>query len=168
MKHSDHRRGLVPACGYSMCGWDDQHPHPSSSTEGFMGFSGVSQRGFSITVTIVLTGMMSCFCVTDEAPSTCNVFLTEGGLELFMKLLQLTDGEETDNHVQVETKILGLLVISLYHFEAIGIYWLVWIVCLLAPQWQQSLCTVLRYLHVCSVGGVCSTFNGVLGQWRGL
>ena len=62
--------------------------------------------------------MPSCCRVTrniflhdsDEAPSTCNVFLTEGGLELFMKLLHLTGGEETDNHVQVETKILGLLV----------------------------------------------------------
>lgn len=53
---------------------------------------------------------LPCFMPSDEAPSTCNVFLTEGGLELFMKLLQLTDGEETDNHVQVETKILGLLV----------------------------------------------------------
>ena len=48
--------------------------------------------------------------ITDEAPSTCNVFLTEGGLELFMKLLELTDGQDTDNHVQVEQKILGLLV----------------------------------------------------------
>ncbi|BFY99650.1 hypothetical protein BsWGS_02689 [Bradybaena similaris] len=59
-----------------------------------------------ITLRFTLSALWN---LTDEAPSTCNVFLTEGGLELFMKLLQLTDGEETDNHVQVETKILGLL-----------------------------------------------------------
>ncbi|GFN83050.1 ZYG-11-like protein b [Plakobranchus ocellatus] len=59
-----------------------------------------------ITLRFTLSALWN---LTDEAPSTCNVFLTEGGLELFMKLLQLTGGEETDNHVQVETKILGLL-----------------------------------------------------------
>ncbi|XP_059151723.1 protein zyg-11 homolog B-like [Physella acuta] len=59
-----------------------------------------------ITLRFTLSALWN---LTDEAPSTCNVFLTEGGLELFMKLLQLTDGEETENHVQVETKILGLL-----------------------------------------------------------
>ncbi|KAK3701133.1 hypothetical protein RRG08_029606 [Elysia crispata] len=59
-----------------------------------------------ITLRFTLSALWN---LTDEAPSTCNVFLTEGGLELFMKLLHLTGGEETDNHVQVETKILGLL-----------------------------------------------------------
>lgn len=50
------------------------------------------------------------FSSSDEAPSTCSVFLREGGLELFMQLLEVTEGEQSDNHVQVETKILGLLV----------------------------------------------------------
>ncbi|CAL1542443.1 unnamed protein product [Lymnaea stagnalis] len=63
-------------------------------------------RELDITLRFTLSALWN---LTDEAPSTCNVFLTEGGLELFMKLLQLTDGEETENHVQVETKILGLL-----------------------------------------------------------
>ncbi|XP_005110536.1 protein zyg-11 homolog B [Aplysia californica] len=59
-----------------------------------------------ITLRFTLSALWN---LTDEAPSTCNVFLMEGGLELFMKLLELTDGQGTDNHVQVETKILGLL-----------------------------------------------------------
>ncbi|KAH9488283.1 Protein zyg-11 B [Bulinus truncatus] len=63
-------------------------------------------KELDITLRFTLSALWN---LTDEAPSTCSVFLSEGGLELFIKLLQLTDGEETENHVQVETKILGLL-----------------------------------------------------------
>jgi hypothetical protein len=49
-------------------------------------------------------------CVVDESPRTCNVFLTEQGLELFMNMLRALEDVDNDNRVQVETKILGLLV----------------------------------------------------------
>lgn len=42
--------------------------------------------------------------VTDESPTTCGVFLDEGGLDLFLQVLQKFPGEST-----VETKVLGLV-----------------------------------------------------------
>ncbi|CAM1154436.1 ZYG11B (predicted) [Pycnogonum litorale] len=42
--------------------------------------------------------------LTDESPTTCNVFLEEGGLELFLKVMQTYQSEAA-----VETKVLGLL-----------------------------------------------------------
>lgn len=40
----------------------------------------------------------------DESPTTCGVFLAEGGLSLFLEVLQTFPGEAT-----VETKVLGLV-----------------------------------------------------------
>jgi Zyg-11 family protein len=40
----------------------------------------------------------------DESPSTCIVFLGEGGLDLFLGVLVTFPGEAT-----VETKVLGLI-----------------------------------------------------------
>ena len=48
--------------------------------------------------------------VSDESPATCSVFLREQGLELFMTMIQGMNDVDTDTKVQVETKILGLLV----------------------------------------------------------
>ena len=50
------------------------------------------------------------FSTIDESPATCKVFLNEGGLDLFMTTLQVVSSMEVDTRVQVETKILGLLV----------------------------------------------------------
>jgi Zyg-11 family protein len=44
------------------------------------------------------------FDFTDESPTTCGVFLEEGGLDLFLEVLQTFPGEAT-----VETKVLGLV-----------------------------------------------------------
>ena len=52
-------------------------------------------------------------CVADESPPTCSVFLAEQGLELFMRMLQALEEVDNENRVQVETKILGLLVSEL-------------------------------------------------------
>jgi len=40
----------------------------------------------------------------DESPKTCDVFLKEGGLNLFLEVLSIFQGESA-----VETKVLGLI-----------------------------------------------------------
>lgn len=40
----------------------------------------------------------------DESPSTCKVFLEEGGMSLFLNVLEVFAGE-----CEVETKVLGLI-----------------------------------------------------------
>ncbi|KAL1415663.1 hypothetical protein MTO96_029083 [Rhipicephalus appendiculatus] len=40
----------------------------------------------------------------DESPKTCSVFLSKGGMELFLNVLELFLGESA-----VETKVLGLV-----------------------------------------------------------
>lgn len=52
----------------------------------------------------------------DESPPTCGVFLSEQGLDLFMNMLQSLGNVEAENRVQVETKILGLLVSWIFFF----------------------------------------------------
>ena len=42
--------------------------------------------------------------LTDESPNTCKVFLDEGGMDLFLGVLQTFPSE-----VPIETKVLGLL-----------------------------------------------------------
>ena len=42
--------------------------------------------------------------LTDESPNTCRVFLGEGGMDLFLGVLQTFP-----NEVAIETKVLGLL-----------------------------------------------------------
>ncbi|KAL3203573.1 hypothetical protein MRX96_011941 [Rhipicephalus microplus] len=42
--------------------------------------------------------------LTDESPKTCSVFLSKGGMELFLNVLELFLGESA-----VETKVLGLV-----------------------------------------------------------
>lgn len=43
-------------------------------------------------------------CFTDESPTTCTAFLEDGGLILFLSVLETFPGEAS-----VETKILGLI-----------------------------------------------------------
>ncbi|XP_070563133.1 protein zyg-11 homolog B-like isoform X2 [Ptychodera flava] len=42
--------------------------------------------------------------LTDESPTTCNIFLSEGGLELLMHILEIFP-----NETALETKVLGLI-----------------------------------------------------------
>ena len=48
--------------------------------------------------------LSSLWNLTDESPNTCKVFLDEGGMELFLGVLQTFPSE-----VAIETKVLGLL-----------------------------------------------------------
>ena len=99
-----------------------------------------------------------CYClkethavhVTDESPPTCNVFLGEQGLELFMKMLQALEEEDNDNRVQVETKILGLLV-SCY-------YQVVYTLCIWYLKKKKKMCVYLRDMNLLA-------FAGILAFW---
>lgn len=57
----------------------------------------------AIDVTLKFT-LSALWNLTDESPRTCSVFLSEGGMELFMDVLNAFPGE-----MAVEAKILGLL-----------------------------------------------------------
>ncbi len=57
----------------------------------------------SIDVTLKFT-LSALWNLTDESPTTCSVFLEEGGLELYIEVLNVFPGETA-----VETKVLGLL-----------------------------------------------------------
>uniref|UniRef100_A0A1B6DCA2 Uncharacterized protein n=1 Tax=Clastoptera arizonana TaxID=38151 RepID=A0A1B6DCA2_9HEMI len=57
----------------------------------------------SVDITMKFT-LSALWNLTDESPTTCEVFLKEGGLDLFLKVLQAFPGEAT-----VETKVLGLV-----------------------------------------------------------
>lgn len=54
-----------------------------------------------ITMKFTLSALWN---LTDESPQTCCVFLNEGGLELFLKVIEKFQNEST-----VETKVLGLV-----------------------------------------------------------
>lgn len=54
-----------------------------------------------ITMKFTLSALWN---LTDESPKTCSVFLNEGGMELFLNVLEAFPGEQS-----IETKILGLL-----------------------------------------------------------
>lgn len=58
-------------------------------------------KNVDITMKFTLSALWN---LTDESPSTCSVFLDEGGLTLFLEVLQTFPGEAT-----VETKVLGLI-----------------------------------------------------------
>lgn len=68
--------------------------------------SKVESNAIDITLKFTLSALWN---LTDESPATCHVFLHEGGLELFMTILQTVSTMEVDVRTQVETKILGLL-----------------------------------------------------------
>ncbi|KAL8572518.1 hypothetical protein ACOMHN_019557 [Nucella lapillus] len=66
----------------------------------------MESRVIDITLKFTLSALWN---LTDESPPTCNVFLGENGLELFMMMLQMLEEVDNENRMQVETKILGLL-----------------------------------------------------------
>ena len=57
----------------------------------------------SVDITLKFT-LSALWNLTDESPETCTIFLREGGLELFLQVLETFPNEST-----VETKILGLI-----------------------------------------------------------
>ncbi len=57
----------------------------------------------SIDVTLKYT-LSSLWNLTDESPMTCSVFLNEGGMDLFIEVLDTFPGDKC-----IETKVLGLL-----------------------------------------------------------
>ncbi|RZF46386.1 hypothetical protein LSTR_LSTR007919 [Laodelphax striatellus] len=64
-------------------------------------------RGKMVTNTVDITmkfTLSALWNLTDESPTTCNVFLAEGGLDLFLQVL-----ERFPNEATVETKVLGLV-----------------------------------------------------------
>ncbi|KOC67396.1 Protein zyg-11 like protein B [Habropoda laboriosa] len=63
--------------------------------------SKVESKSVDITMKFTLSALWN---LTDESATTCEVFLYEGGMELFLKVLESFQGESS-----VETKVLGLL-----------------------------------------------------------
>ncbi|XP_065349750.1 protein zyg-11 homolog [Cloeon dipterum] len=63
--------------------------------------SKVETKQVDITMKFTLSALWN---LTDESPKTCDVFLKEGGLNLFLEVLSIFRGESA-----VETKVLGLI-----------------------------------------------------------
>lgn len=63
--------------------------------------SRVASKSVDMTMKFALSALWN---LTDESASTCTVFLAEGGMELFITILQHFQGESS-----IETKVLGLL-----------------------------------------------------------
>ncbi|XP_057334079.1 protein zyg-11 homolog B-like isoform X1 [Microplitis mediator] len=63
--------------------------------------SKIQLRSVDITMRFTLSALWN---LTDESAATCKVFLEEGGMELFLEVLECFQGESS-----VETKVLGLL-----------------------------------------------------------
>ncbi len=61
----------------------------------------VDNQQIDITLKFTLSALWN---LTDESPSTCSVFLNEGGMDLFLQVLQVFPDD-----ISIETKVLGLL-----------------------------------------------------------
>ncbi len=61
----------------------------------------IEERTVDVTLKFTLSALWN---LTDESPETCSVFLKEGGLELYLEVLNVFPGDES-----IETKVLGLL-----------------------------------------------------------
>ncbi|XP_064625443.1 protein zyg-11 homolog B-like isoform X2 [Lineus longissimus] len=59
-----------------------------------------------ITMKFTLSALWN---LTDESPDTCDVFLEEDGLNLYMAVIEAYKDCEEDNKLHVQTKVLGLL-----------------------------------------------------------
>ncbi|XP_033636563.1 protein zyg-11 homolog B-like isoform X2 [Asterias rubens] len=65
----------------------------------------VKMKADSLSVDITLKFTLSALWnLTDESPSTCAIFLNEGGLDLFIDILQIFPEQAT-----LQTKVLGLI-----------------------------------------------------------
>ena len=61
----------------------------------------VESKSVDITMKFTLSALWN---LTDESATTCEVFIDEGGMELFLKVLESFQGQ-----FSVETKVLGSL-----------------------------------------------------------
>jgi Zyg-11 family protein len=61
----------------------------------------IDTKQVDITLKFTLSALWN---LTDESPTTCSVFLNEGGMTLFLQVLQVFPED-----VSIETKVLGLL-----------------------------------------------------------
>ena len=61
----------------------------------------MAEQSIDITLKFTLSALWN---LTDESPKTCSVFLDEGGMSLFLQVLQAFPNDNT-----IETKVLGLL-----------------------------------------------------------
>ena len=59
------------------------------------------ERTIDVTLKYTLSALWN---LTDESPMTCQVFLVEGGMDLFIEVLDTFPGDKC-----IETKVLGLL-----------------------------------------------------------
>jgi len=59
------------------------------------------ERSIDVTLKYTLSALWN---LTDESPMTCQVFLVEGGMDLFIEVLDTFPGDKC-----IETKVLGLL-----------------------------------------------------------
>ena len=65
----------------------------------------VRKRAEEVNIDVTLKFTLSALWnLTDESPGTCKVFLDEGGLQLYLKVL-----DSFPEEIPVETKVLGLL-----------------------------------------------------------
>ncbi|XP_013407895.1 protein zyg-11 homolog B [Lingula anatina] len=70
----------------------------------------VKEKAESQVVDITMKFSLSALWnLTDESPATCSIFISEGGLELFMQVLESYVSAADDKRIQIETKVLGLL-----------------------------------------------------------
>lgn len=58
---------------------------------------------YQVDITMKFT-LSALWNLTDESATTCKVFLEEGGIELFLRVLRTFTNDST-----VETKVLGLI-----------------------------------------------------------
>ncbi|CAK9828911.1 Protein zyg-11 homolog B [Anthophora retusa] len=94
--------------------------------------SKLESKSVDITMKFTLSALWN---LTDESATTCEVFLYEGGMELFLKVLVSFQGESS-----VETKILGLLnnVAEVVHLRSR----------LLQPRFISMLSVLLTSRHI--------------------
>ena len=52
----------------------------------------VCQKGMVMGSALVVLAVLIelCICISDESPSTCDMFLNEGGLDLFLDVLRVS------------------------------------------------------------------------------
>ncbi|XP_015119052.1 protein zyg-11 homolog B isoform X1 [Diachasma alloeum] len=77
--------------------------------------SKIESKSVDITMRFTLSALWN---LTDESATTCKVFLEEGGMDLFLEVLESFQGESS-----IETKVLGLLN-NIAELNAIVVCWL--------------------------------------------
>lgn len=92
----------------------------------------VESKSVDITMKFTLSALWN---LTDESATTCEVFLDEGGMELFLKVLESFQGQ-----FSVETKVLGSLnnIAEVVHLRPR----------LMQPRFISMLSTLLTSVHI--------------------